>query len=68
MNENNMACWEKKKTEQWGAMSSEQGICTAEMQRENKVKVKAGSMKILGSRSFKVGNDINWFSSSEECL
>lgn len=28
MNENNMACWEKKKTEQWGAMSSEQGICT----------------------------------------
>ena len=32
---------------------------TTEMQRENEAKEKAGSMKILGSRSFKVGNDIN---------
>ena len=39
---------------------------TTEMQRENEVKVKAGCMKILESRSFKVGNDVNGFSSSEE--
>jgi hypothetical protein len=41
---------------------------TTEMQRENEVKANVGCMKILESRNFKVGSDVNGFSSSEECL